>query len=193
MTAKEVLYFVRENLRDTKQPYRFSDELLLAFLNQEQNHISHLFNLPISVHRQDITPQNSDIILPSVALKILKALCNNQPLAINTLQSLKPHDISLIFIDLQVYELSKKISGFIEIFYVPSTPNTIDSTLALSDIFLDLLTYHICKRATSIETNTNNLQRVQFYDSLIKGEEDRLAKIISSINSNKILTPYRKV
>ena len=28
MTAKEVLYFVRENLRDTKQPYRFSDELL---------------------------------------------------------------------------------------------------------------------------------------------------------------------
>ncbi|MCI7710366.1 MAG: hypothetical protein MSL80_01695 [Helicobacter sp.] len=193
MTAKEVLYFVRENLRDTKQPYRFSDELLLGFLNQEQNHISHLFNLPISVHRQDITPQNSDIILPSVALKILKALCNNQPLAINTLQSLKPHDISLIFIDLQVYELSKKISGFIEIFYVPSTPNTIDSTLALSDIFLDLLTYHICKRATQIETNTNNLQRVQFYDSLIKGEEDRLAKIISSINSNKILTPYRKV
>lgn len=193
MTAKEVLYFVRENLRDTKQPYRFSDELLLGFLNQEQNHISHLFNLPISVHRQDITPQNSDIILPSVALKILKALCNNQPLAINTLQSLKPHDISLIFIDLQVYELSKKISGFIEIFYVPSTPNTIDSTLALSDIFLDLLTYHICKRATSIETNTNNLQRVQFYDLLIKGEEDRLAKIISSINSNKILTPYRKV
>ena len=193
MTAKEVLYFVRENLRDTKQPYRFSDELLLGFLNQEQNHISHLFNLPISVHRQDITPQNSDIILPSIALKILKALCNNQPLAINTLQSLKPHDISLIFIDLQVYKLSKKISGFIEIFYVPSTPNTIDSTLALSDIFLDLLTYHICKRATSIETNTNNLQRVQFYDSLIKGEEDRLAKIISSINSNKILTPYRKV
>lgn len=193
MTAKEVLYFVRENLRDTKQPYRFSDELLLGFLNQEQNHISHLFNLPISVHRQDITPQNSDIILPSIALKILKALCNNQPLAINTLQSLKPHDISLIFIDLQVYELSKKISGFIEIFYVPSTPNTIDSTLALSDIFLDLLTYHICKRATQIETNTNNLQRVQFYDSLIKGEEDRLAKIISSINSNKILTPYRKV
>ena len=193
MTSKEVLYFVRENLRDTKQPYRFSDELLLGFLNQEQNHISHLFNLPISVHRQDITPQNSDIILPSIALKILKALCNNQPLAINTLQSLKPHDISLIFIDLQVYELSKKISGFIEIFYVPSTPNTIDSTLALSDIFLDLLTYHICKRATSIETNTNNLQRVQFYDSLIKGEEDRLAKIISSINSNKILTPYRKV
>ena len=193
MTAKEVLYFVRENLRDTKQPYRFSDELLLGFLNQEQNHISHLFNLPISVHRQDITPQNSDIILPSIALKILKALCNNQPLAINTLQSLKPHDISLIFIDLQVYELSKKISGFIEIFYVPSTPNTIDSTLALSDIFLDLLTYHICKRATSIETNTTNLQRVQFYDSLIKGEEDRLAKIISSINSNKILTPYRKV
>lgn len=193
MTAKEVLYFVRENLRDTKQPYRFSDELLLGFLNQEQNHISHLFNLPISVHRQDITPQNSDIILPNIALKILKALCNNQPLAINTLQSLKPHDISLIFIDLQVYELSKKISGFIEIFYVPSTPNTIDSTLALSDIFLDLLTYHICKRATQIETNTNNLQRVQFYDSLIKGEEDRLAKIISSINSNKILTPYRKV
>lgn len=193
MTAKEVLYFVRENLRDTKQPYRFSDELLLGFLNQEQNHISHLFNLPISVHRQDITPQNSDIILPSIALKILKALCNNQPLVINTLQSLKPHDISLIFIDLQVYELSKKISGFIEIFYVPSTPNTIDSTLALSDIFLDLLTYHICKRATQIETNTNNLQRVQFYDSLIKGEEDRLAKIISSINSNKILTPYRKV
>ena len=193
MTAKEVLYFVRENIRDTKQPYRFSDELLLGFLNQEQNHISHLFNLPISVHRQDITPQNSDIILPSIALKILKALCNNQPLAINTLQSLKPHDISLIFIDLQVYELSKKISGFIEIFYVPSTPNTIDSTLALSDIFLDLLTYHICKRATQIETNTNNLQRVQFYDSLIKGEEDRLAKIISSINSNKILTPYRKV
>ena len=193
MTAKEVLYFVRENLRDTKQPYRFSDELLLGFLNQEQNHISHLFNLPISVHRQDITPQNSDIILPNIALKILKALCNNQPLAINTLQSLKPHDISLIFIDLQVYELSKKISGFIEIFYVPSNPNTIDSTLALSDIFLDLLTYHICKRATQIETNTNNLQRVQFYDSLIKGEEDRLAKIISSINSNKILTPYRKV
>ena len=129
MTAKEVLYFVRENLRDTKQPYRFSDELLLGFLNQEQNHISHLFNLPISVHRQDITPQNSDIILPSIALKILKALFNNQPLAINTLQSLKPHDISLIFIDLQVYELSKKISGFIEIFYVPSTPNTIDLSL----------------------------------------------------------------
>lgn len=194
MTPKDVLGMTRENLRDTKEPYRFSDELLLGILNQQQNHISVSFRLPIAVFKQEVSPQDSSVILPTIPLKLLRVTLNNNPLEVCSIYTLNPSQKALVFVDTQVYELHNVRGGYLEIFYVPSCPaKSLEDTLALSDIFLDLLTFYISKRANQIETNSQNLQRVQFYESLIKGEEDRIRKIISGLNSQLVATPYKIV
>lgn len=197
MTARDVITLARENLRDTKEPYRYSDSLLLSFLNQHQNHISRTFELPISAFRKEMTPRDCDVLLPTSSLKILKAFFNTKPLKIYSIESLsepKRSELYLLFLDMQVFSLSQAREGLLELFYIPATPaQNLDSTLALSDVFVDLLTYYVCKRAFQIEANAQNLQRVQLYDALIKGEEDRIARIVSGNNSNTITTPYRAV
>lgn len=193
MRAKDVIAFARENLRDTKEPFRFSDELLLAFLNQSQNYISASFKLPIAHFHKEISPNDTAIILPTTPLKILKALHNRKNIEIYTINSLK-NNKGLVFLDLQVYEPYNFSSGLIELFYIPSHPaKNAEQTLALSDIFIDLLTFYVCRRANQVETNAQNLQRVQFYDNFIKSEEERLRRIVSSLSALSPSTSYKIV
>lgn len=192
MTPKDVMGFVRENLRDMKEPYRFSDELLLGFLNQSTNYISAHFKLPIAYFSKEITLNDRSIILPTTPLKILRALHNHRDIEIYTINTLKNNTSGLVFLDMQAYEPQNIQSGMIEIFYIPSHPaKSLEDTLALSDVFVDLLTFYICRRANQIETNAQNLQRVQFYDTIIKAEEDRLRRIVSGLSALETSTPYK--
>lgn len=197
MTAQNLITFIRENLRDTNdQNYRFSDTLLLQFINQAQVYASARFYLPVAVYQKTLTKSDDLIILPSVNLRIIKALFKGKSIDILTPHSIKitPTKPTLIFIDLQVYQLLPFSTGELILHYVPSVAiNDINDEIALSDIFVDLLTYYVCKRATQIETNANNLQRVEFYNSLIKGEEIRLTQIISQNNSTLTQTPFQSV
>lgn len=199
MKAKDLLVYIRENLRDTNpEAQRINDALLLGFINQSQNYISSTFNLPVAIYQKELTHNDDLIHLPTLNLKIINALLDNAKLNIlspQAIQGTTPQTPTLVFIDFQIYQLIPFKSGELIIYYVPSLAiQTPEQEIALSDIFVDLLTYYVCKRAAQIETNANSLQRIQFYDSLIKGEKERLTQIIAQNNANATLqTPYKLV
>lgn len=205
LLKSEVMRFLRARLRDEKEPYAFSDDLLFQALQSAQNQILNSFNLAISHFSKEFCYQREGdelFSLPVSALKIINVFLNGKPLvrvgfsyAIERYKSVNaPLFYSLSAQNFGIYP-KEALNGLLEVFFIPMQKIDEHTQEFLCDeAFLDLLCIGALKNLCTIESHSSNLQRVEFYAKLYNGELDRCFKLYSSINARPCVeSMYKKV
>lgn len=197
MKVYDVLLLLRARLRDVDyNDLRFSDNELIDYLRHEQNKVISEFGLNIQefVFRKG----EVEINLPSECLCFKLAKCGEKKLPLVTYQEFLENsnrDLCVYAKNLKTYCLNKEAPREVKI-YLSLSSHILEEKddLSLENIFVNYLVLKVIKNLLLTETNTNNLQKIELYEALIRQDRNELIAILNRGREKRnFITKYIKI
>lgn len=198
MRVEDFIKRVRVRLKDEGAYKRYSDDEILAVLNQEQNIIIYEFDMNVNYFSKEVNEEDNTLSLPKVMLKVVHSKLDNKALK---LKNFKEHitnaDTSLHLIsyaNMQVVGVvpKQRARGLLELWTnLCVFHNDLNEELFANDLFVNLLLYGCLRTLLQAENSQASLQKLAYYEALYKKELASLKDINSRVKEENVF--YSKV
>lgn len=194
MLISEFLERLKRRLKDEGVYHKYSNEELLASLNQEQNIIISEFEMNVNHYTKEVSPEDNILHLDKIALKIILAKLNKKLIELkNYKKHLENENIDahlMSFSNMQSVALmpKEKANGLLEVWAnVCVFHKSENEKLFLNDLLVNALLYGVFKNVLQSENSELTLQKISFYERLYNNEISRLRAIVSNTREKEIL------
>ncbi|MFQ6341377.1 hypothetical protein [Campylobacter sp. VTCC 70190] len=194
MLISEFLERLKRRLKDEGVYHKYSNEELLASLNQEQNIIISEFEMNVNHYTKEVSPEDNILHLDKIALKIILAKLNKKLIELkNYKKHLENENIDahlMSFSNMQSVALmpKEKANGLLEVWAnVCVFHKSENEKLFLNDLLVNALLYGVFKNVLQSENSELTLQKISFYEKLYNNEISRLRAIVSNTREKEIL------
>ncbi|TQR31815.1 hypothetical protein DMB92_05350 [Campylobacter sp. MIT 99-7217] len=193
MLVKDFLQRLRRRLIDEGFHAKFSDEELLASLNQEQNILISDFEMNVQHFSKQISSDDNVLHLPKLALKIVHARLNAKAIPLKNykyaLENENPTLHVMSYSNMQSLAVLPQIkaNGLFEVWVnLCVFQDDENENLFLNDLFVNALLYSCFKNVLQSENSEFSLQKMNFYEALFEKESSRLKKLVSDTREKQV-------
>ncbi|MDL0101288.1 hypothetical protein NYG95_07630 [Campylobacter felis] len=194
MKIVELMERLRRRLKDEGVYLKFSDEELLASINQEQNMLISDLEMNVCKFEKKLNENDNVLHLPKLMLKVVVAKLNGVNLPfLNYKAHLKDNNVPthlMGFSNMQsvAVEPKNKALGRLEVWVnLCVFHRDKEEELFLNDLFVNALLYSLVRNILQAENSELSMQKIAFFDNLLKNELSRIKDIVSNTREEQVL------